>query len=70
MIIYNGPDHIPDFDIGTTATYWCDSGFSLVGGIFPRVCGEDGVFSGEAPVCQRKDPVNVLHAFSQSSGIS
>ena len=68
-IITYAPDETPDFDIGTIATYQCNLGFSLVGDM-TRECGQDGVFNGMAPVCQRKDPINVLHAFSQSSSIS
>ncbi len=40
--------------IGTTATYICDTGFSLTGDGTPRVCQEDNTFSGEeAPICQQ-----------------
>ena len=67
-IITYAPDNTPDIDIGTTATYQCSPGFLLVGDM-TRVCGQDGVFNGIAPACERKDPINVLHAFSQSIGI-
>ena len=40
-------------DIGSIATYSCNSGFVLSGsGI--RICGEGGLWSGDAPTCERK----------------
>ena len=38
---------------GDMATYSCDPGFDLVG-VSVRVCGDDGVWSDEAPMCLRK----------------
>ena len=38
---------------GDTATYICDPDFELVGNS-TRVCGDDGQWSGEAPMCIRK----------------
>ena len=38
---------------GDMATYSCNDGFDLVG-VSVRVCGDDGVWSDEAPVCIRK----------------
>ena len=39
---------------GDTATYSCDSAdFDLVGTAV-RTCGDDGMWSGEAPMCIRK----------------
>ena len=40
--------------INTIATFTCDTGYTLSGGIINRTCGSDGVWSGSAPVCQRK----------------
>ncbi len=39
--------------LDTVATYTCDTGYTLNGGT-TRTCGSDGVWSGSAPVCQRK----------------
>ena len=36
---------------GDTATYICDSGFSLVGPA-TRTCGADGAWSGSTPLCE------------------
>ena len=38
---------------GDTANYICDPDFELVGNS-TRVCGDDGEWSGEAPMCIRK----------------
>ena len=64
-IITYGPDDIPDFDIGTVATYQCNTGFFLLGDM-TRVCtcveaGDSrGEFSGLEPSCpERKNPVKV-----------
>ena len=38
---------------GDMATYFCDPDFDLVG-VSVRVCGDDGVWSDEAPMCIRK----------------
>ena len=38
---------------GDMATYSCNAGFELVGNS-TRVCGDDGEWSGEAPMCIRK----------------
>ncbi len=68
MTITNGvityaPDIIPNYDLGTEATYDCDAGFVLdlsLGGSEMRTCFDDldnnaeGVFSGQAPACIRK----------------
>ena len=35
---------------GDMATYICDSNYDLVGDPM-RVCGEDGIWSGQAPMC-------------------
>ena len=36
---------------GRTATYSCNTGYNLVGGI-TRTCQATGVWSGSAPTCQ------------------
>ena len=38
---------------GDMAAYSCNEGFDLVG-VSVRVCGDDRVWSDEAPVCIRK----------------
>ena len=38
---------------GDMATYSCNDGFDLVG-VSVRVCGDDGEWSDEAPMCIRK----------------
>ena len=62
MIVY-ATDVNPNFDLGTTATYSCDDGYTLdlsFGGVEVRTCFDDGdddsegVFSGQKPVCVRK----------------
>ena len=64
----NGCPHIPDpengnidfvvdttapFEVGTTATYSCDQGFSLDEGDIVRTCEENDLtsWSGSAPSC-------------------
>ena len=49
MITY-GPDTVPDYSVGTRATYVCDEGFNLVGNMV-RDCQSDGTFSGTDPIC-------------------
>ena len=56
-IAYSTDMTIP-YDFGTTATYFCDSGFSLVGNNI-RTCGGDGssvngVWDLSEPSCQCK----------------
>ena len=52
-------DTSPDFSIGTLATHACGAGFALVGDV-TRTCMDDdqadttGVWSGSAPICERK----------------
>ncbi len=62
MITYN-PDVVPNFDLGTTATYSCNEGYFLevtASTNVVRTCEDDlngdavGVFSGQAPACIRK----------------
>ena len=58
MITY-AMDTTPEFAIATVATYACSAGFSLVG-VVTRTCMDDdqadivGVWSGDAPSCERK----------------
>ena len=38
---------------GSEATYQCDTGYELAAGASAtRLCGESGLWSGEAPVCE------------------
>ena len=57
------PDMIPNYELGTVATYSCDAGFVLdfsLGGTMMRTCVDDGdndaegIFDGQAPTCVRK----------------
>ena len=49
-----------EFEIGTVATHLCDAGFALIGNM-NRTCVDDnqedivGVWSENAPACERKD---------------
>ncbi len=40
--------------VNTVATYTCDTGYTLNGGTSTRICESDGMWSGLAPICQRK----------------
>ena len=61
MIVY-ATDVTPDFDLGTTATYSCNDGYTLeiTIGFKVRTCIDDGdndavgVFRGQEPACVRK----------------
>ena len=46
----NGSVTVTGNSSGDTATYTCDSDYDLVG-VSERVCGDDGQWSGEAPMC-------------------
>ena len=52
-------DTTSKFEIGTVATHTCSAGFALVG-FMTRTCMDDdqadvvGVWSGNAPMCERK----------------
>ncbi len=57
------PDDTPNYNLGTVATYECDTGFVLdlsLGGSMTRTCVDDngldaiGVFNTQAPRCIRK----------------
>lgn len=47
----NGAVNVPSREIGSVATYSCDTGFNLVGAE-TRVCRAGGSWSGVAPTCQ------------------
>ena len=38
---------------GSVANYTCDEGYTL-DGVTQRVCGEDGQWTGDVPLCQSK----------------
>ena len=40
------------YEVGSTATYSCDQGYTLVGGTNPRQCEIDSTWSGDAPTCE------------------
>ena len=46
----NGQVTLTDTTVGSTATYECDSGFTLVGNE-ERTCQDDGTWSGTDPTC-------------------
>ncbi len=53
------------YDLGVTATYSCDDGFSLENGDSVQICNHDGVsvfgeWTGVAPECVGKSIVNQL----------
>ena len=48
----NGQIFIGNTTTGNVATYLCDSGFLLVDGDDFRVCGADGLWSGDEPTCE------------------
>ena len=50
-------DTTAPYDIGTLATYSCDPGFGLNGGVEVRTCSGDGssvngIWTGTAPTCE------------------
>ena len=58
--ITHAPDMVPNYELGTVATYSCDAGFVLdfsLGGTMTRTCVDDGdndaegIFDGQAPAC-------------------
>ncbi len=58
MISYNA-DMTAPYNVGTVATYSCNTGFVLSGGNVVRTCvdvgdGSGGIFNGNAPTCIRK----------------
>ncbi len=54
-IDYGGGGSIDSRSVNTVATYTCDTGYTLSRlSSTTRTCGSDGVWSGSAPVCQRK----------------
>ncbi len=52
-IDYGGAGSPDSRHVDTVATYTCDTGYTLNGGT-TRTCGSDGVWSGSASTCQRK----------------
>ncbi len=52
----NDGDNLP----GTIAKYTCDYGFRLVGSS-KRLCQNYGSWAGEAPICERKTTIALLH---------
>ncbi len=48
------PDSIPDFNVGTEATYTCNFGFRLVGQMVLE-CEMTGLWSSMPPICERKE---------------
>ncbi len=59
------PDNTPDYDVGTTANYICEDGFTLSGDV-TRDCQSDGTFSGMEPVCSmtREWTISMLLLYS------
>ena len=66
------PDMVPNYELGTVATYSCDAGFVLdfsLGGTMTRTCVDDGdndaegLFDGQAPICVRKFKQKLLRIF-------
>ena len=58
MISYS-PDMMAPYSVDTVATYTCNDGYVLTGGIEMRTCrdngdGTGGSFDGTAPTCERK----------------
>ena len=51
----NGDVTLTGIKVGSTATYTCDEGYLLVGED-TRTCQSDMEWSGEAPICKRKNP--------------
>ncbi len=48
------PDFIPDFNVGTEATYTCNFGFRLIGQMVLE-CEETGLWSDVSPSCEGKE---------------
>ena len=67
-IITYATDVTPDFDLGTTATYSCNDGYTLdlSTGDEVRTCIDDGnndavgMFSGQAPACVCKYQISFI----------
>ncbi len=52
MITYSGGS-TNNRPLESGATHSCNTGYTLTGGT-TRTCGSDGMWSGLAPICQRK----------------
>ena len=66
----NGSVQYSNVVVGSMAEYSCDEGFLLIG-VTTRVCQIDGIWSENAPSCQRGDimvynAVIYLHGFHDS----
>ena len=67
----NGQIFIGNTTTGNVATYLCDSGFFVVDGDDSRVCGADGFWSGDQPICEGTyDYHHSFEVFSESECIS
>ncbi len=53
-IDYGGAGSTSSRPMDTVATHTCNTGYTLSGGSTTRTCGSDRMWSGLAPVCQRK----------------
>ena len=70
-VITYAPNSVSAYSLGTTATYSCNTGFSLdlSAGSEARTCVDDGdndaegVFDGQAPTCVRKLTEYILCVF-------
>ncbi len=48
------PDFIPDFNVGTEATYTCNFGFRLIGQMVLE-CEGNGLWSNVPPMCEGEE---------------
>ncbi len=48
----------------STASYTCDTGYTLNGNHTTRICQDNGQWSGSIPNCSRKSELNFYHAAS------
>ena len=49
----NGAVNVPSNNFGSTATYTCNTGYTINGDT-TRMCQADGTWSGSEPTCQRE----------------